>query len=328
MKQIIFSLSAILFTISIFAQAPQAINYQGVARNLAGNPLPNQNIGLQIAILQGSSSGIEVYKETHNTTTTELGLFSLQVGKGSVLIGNFELIDWSSEKYYLQIELDENGGENYTLIGSNELLSVPYALYAENSGNSTSKWTSNSKGIHYENGSVGIGTVDPNYPLDIIRNIDSGNRTLLNIENQNTSSRSSAALEVKSGSTERYTVLRMHGDDYSYSWWAKHGQLKTTGDGIIIEATKPNKSGGDIIFVNGSTGGNANIKTVNMKINGEGNVGIGTENPSEKLQIKSGDIYLEDINSGIILKSADGNCWRMKVSNLGQPEFNSVSCPN
>jgi hypothetical protein len=112
-------------------------------------------------------------------------------------------------------------------------------------------------------GNVGIGTSFPQYKLDIQDSISTGNRTLLNIENKDISTTSSAALEVKAGSLSNYSVFRMHGDNYDYSWWGKHGQLKTVGDGLIIEATKADKSGGDIVFVNGSTGGDQNIKTIN-----------------------------------------------------------------
>lgn len=134
MKQIIITFLAILFTTSIFSQVPQAFNYQGVARDLSGNPIPNQNIGLRIAILQGSTTGTEVYKEIQNITTSELGLFNLQIGKGTIVSGDFGAIDWGSDSHFLQIEMDENGGSNYQLIGTSQLLSVPYALYA----NSTS----------------------------------------------------------------------------------------------------------------------------------------------------------------------------------------------
>ncbi|MGB3463761.1 MAG: hypothetical protein WBA74_00750, partial [Cyclobacteriaceae bacterium] len=181
--------------------------------------------------------------------------------------------------------------------------------------------------VSYNTGNVGIGTESPDYLLDINSDISTGNRTLLNIENINQSTTSTAALEIKSGSSENYTVLRMHGDNYSYSWWGKHGQLKTVGDGLIIEATKADNSGGDIRFVNGSTGGSLNIKTVNMMITGAGNVGVGTDSPAAKLQIKSGDIYLEDISSGVIMKSPNGNCWRMTVDDSGAMVTTSVSCP-
>ena len=188
-------------------------------------------------------------------------------------------------------------------------------------------WDANNGNLSYVAGNVGIGTSSPSYLLDLNGNVSSGNRTFFNIQNNDMSTTSSAALEVKSGSSTNYTVLRMHGDNYSYSWWGRHGQLRTTGDGLIIEATKADNSGGDIVFVNGATGGNLNIKTINMMIDGTGNVGIGTENPESKLQVKSGDIYLEDINRGVIMKSPDGNCWRLTIDNTGNMVTTSISCP-
>lgn len=110
MKKIISTLAAILFTTILFAQAPQLINYQGVARNLTGAPLPSQAISLRISILSGSPTGTNEYTETHNITTNNLGLFSIQIGNGAVQSGSFSTIGWGTATHYLQLEMDENGG--------------------------------------------------------------------------------------------------------------------------------------------------------------------------------------------------------------------------
>lgn len=178
-----------------------------------------------------------------------------------------------------------------------------------------------------ENGNVGIGDSDPENALSIKGNITGGERTMLVINNTDGSNLSSAALEVKASSKINYTTLRMHGDNYSYSWWAKHGQLKTLGDGLIIEATKSDGAGGDIIFVNGETGGSNVEKTVNMLIDGNGNIGVGTTTPSSKLHVAEGDIYIENATKGVIMTSPNGNCWRMTVGNDGNPTFSAIDCP-
>ena len=116
-----------------YAQAPQAINYQAIARDLNGVEIGNQNIGIQINIRTGSSSGPIVYSETHQATTNAFGLYSLKIGRGVVGVGNFQTIGWSSGNQWLEILLDKNGGTNYISAGTSELLSVPYALYAEKS---------------------------------------------------------------------------------------------------------------------------------------------------------------------------------------------------
>ena len=95
-----------------FAQAPQAINYQAIARDLNGVEIGNQNIGIQINIRTGSSSGPIVYSETHQATTNTFGLYSLKIGRGVVGVGNFQTIGWSSGNQWLEILLDKNGGTN------------------------------------------------------------------------------------------------------------------------------------------------------------------------------------------------------------------------
>ncbi len=135
------------------------------------------------------------------------------------------------------------------------------------------------------NGFVGIGNSQPKNLLDISGDKTGDERTMFSINNTNTSTTSSAALELKSGSDINYTTLRMHGDNYNYSWWGKHGQLKTLGDGLIIEATKDDGTGGEIVFVNGQTGTTNVEKTVTMTINQTGDVGIGIQAPNYKLDV-------------------------------------------
>jgi|GEM_PF-791430 len=116
------------------AQAPQSFNYQAVARDASGNIIANQILAIRISILQGSSSGTLVYQESHNPITNQFGLFSIFVGQGIITSGTFSSIIWSSGNYWLQVELDPTGGNSYVVMGSTQLLSVPYALYAETSG--------------------------------------------------------------------------------------------------------------------------------------------------------------------------------------------------
>ncbi|MDD4210004.1 MAG: hypothetical protein PHI52_06675, partial [Bacteroidales bacterium] len=91
----------------------------------------NQAIGMQISILQGSTSGTEVYIETHTPTSNANGLVSLEIGNGTIVSGDFASIDWANGPYFIKTETDPTGGTNYTIIGTNQLLSVPYALHAK-----------------------------------------------------------------------------------------------------------------------------------------------------------------------------------------------------
>lgn len=125
----------ILVPTMIFSQtAPQKFNYQGVARDNVGNLLASQNIGLQVTIHQGSPTGTVVYSETHAMSTNTFGLFTVQIGGGSATVGSISSIDWSAGPFYSQISMDASGGTNYISMGTSQLLSVPYALYAETSG--------------------------------------------------------------------------------------------------------------------------------------------------------------------------------------------------
>ncbi len=115
------------------AQAPEKFSYQAVVRDASNNLVVNQTVGLQITIRQGMPGGTEVYQETHMGMTNANGLVSLEIGGGmSTMVGLFEDIDWGDGPYFLQTEVDPAGGTDYTIMGTSQLLSVPYALYAGN----------------------------------------------------------------------------------------------------------------------------------------------------------------------------------------------------
>jgi hypothetical protein len=134
MKKYFLSLLFVVTAIAIWAQAPQRFNYQAVARDEAGTPLSNQNVGFRFSILQGGENGTVVYSETQSLATNDFGLVNTSVGSGTVQSGNFSTINWGSNSFFLKVEMDPAGGNAYSLIGSNQLLSVPYALH---SGSST-----------------------------------------------------------------------------------------------------------------------------------------------------------------------------------------------
>ena len=112
------------------AQAPEAFSYQAVARDAGGDPLANTTVGVRFQLHQSTAVGAVVYAETHSPTTNELGLFSVEVGNGTPTTGTFEAIDWSAGPYFLEVGLDPAGGSSYTSVGTQQLLSVPYALHA------------------------------------------------------------------------------------------------------------------------------------------------------------------------------------------------------
>jgi hypothetical protein len=126
---------SLFWTICAFSQAPSKISYQAVVRDAANKLLVNGSVGLRISILQNSNTGTAVYVETQTSTTNNNGLVSIQIGAGTVTSGVFTDIDWKTGIYFIKTETDPLGGTNYTITGTSQILSVPYALYAEKSGN-------------------------------------------------------------------------------------------------------------------------------------------------------------------------------------------------
>ena len=132
MKKHLLILACLVFTtLSLYAQAPEKLNYQGIARNTNGLPMQNRNLGLRISILNGATA---VYVETNNVSTNGFGLYKLAIGAGIPVSGTMGTVDWSSGNKFIKVEIDPNGGTNYSTLGTNELLSVPYALFAASSG--------------------------------------------------------------------------------------------------------------------------------------------------------------------------------------------------
>jgi hypothetical protein len=116
------------------AQAPSKMSYQAVIRNSSNILVTNAPIGMKISIIQSSPNGTTVYAETQNSTSNENGLVSIEIGGGTIVTGNFTGIDWANGPYFIQTETDPNGGTNYTITGTSQLLSVPFALYSNKSG--------------------------------------------------------------------------------------------------------------------------------------------------------------------------------------------------
>jgi hypothetical protein len=130
MKNLILLIIGLFLITGIMAQAPQAFKYQAVARDVAGNVLANKMISFRISILPGSTSSGAVYSETHTKSTNSFGLIDLEIGNGTIVTGSISDIDWSSNIYFIKIEMDPLGGSAFQMMGTSQLLSVPYALHA------------------------------------------------------------------------------------------------------------------------------------------------------------------------------------------------------
>lgn len=180
----------------IEAQAPQSFNYQAVARDASGNILANTAVSIRISVHQGSSTGTIVYSESFAANTNQFGLFTLNIGQGAIESGLFGVINWGAGNYWMQVEMDPLGGTNFTDMGASQLLSVPFALYSDQSGtpgptgatgvtgptgilpagtasgNTTywdgTDWVLNSDNLYNSGSKIGIGTSNPTHKLDVI----------------------------------------------------------------------------------------------------------------------------------------------------------------
>jgi uncharacterized protein (TIGR02145 family) len=148
MRKLYSILVAVVISLSLFAQAPQKMSYQAVIRNNSDQLVKSSPVGMRISILQGSSSGTVVYTETQIPTTNANGLVSIEIGGGTPATGTFAGIDWSNGIYFVKTETDPSGGTSYSITGTSQIMSVPYALYANNINISTNSRPSD---LHVKN---------------------------------------------------------------------------------------------------------------------------------------------------------------------------------
>ncbi len=158
MKKLITLFVAMLAAYSLFAQSPQKMTYQAVIRNISNSPITNAPVKMRISILQGSASGTAVYSELHNPTTNANGLATIEIGSGTSTVGSIASINWGSGTYFLKTETDPTNSTNYSIVGTSQLLSVPYSLHSGNgvksiSDNGDTLYLSNGKKFFRANGS-------------------------------------------------------------------------------------------------------------------------------------------------------------------------------
>jgi hypothetical protein len=123
---------ALLTAFQISAQPSPFFKYQAVARDGSGTILAGKMVGFQISILKNNATGPVVYREIHQKNTNSFGLVDLEIGNGTSGLEEFDKIEWGSDKFFIKIEMDPLGGTAFQPMGTSQLLSVPYALYARN----------------------------------------------------------------------------------------------------------------------------------------------------------------------------------------------------
>jgi hypothetical protein len=222
-----------------------------------------------------------------------LGLVNISIGTGSVISGIMASLNWSGVQKYLKIEVDVTGGTNFTLMGTQQLVSVPYSLFADKAGSVLNQWQFNVNGIHYNGGKVGIGTALPEAKLSLVGD-ETGvtpdgvpdTRRFLFLNNKSTGQYSTVFSQFQAGASNTNTTLGHHASGYYVSDLADYGQLWSTGKGLVLRASpvsenEPNTS--VIKFMTGyssTTGSNER-----MRISETGYIGVGTRSPEAKLSL-------------------------------------------
>lgn len=177
MKKITTTVAAFLLMATLWAQAPEKMSYQAVIRNASNALVQTQGVGIQVTILKGGATGIPVFIETHNVTTNINGLVSLEIGAGTLVSGDITTIDWGADTYFIQTETDPTtaGGTNYTITGTTQLMSVPYALHAKTADNFTGTLTETDPvyGASIASGITAADTTSWNNNIDTDTHIDS-----------------------------------------------------------------------------------------------------------------------------------------------------------
>ena len=200
MRKLFTFLVAVLLTASVFAQSPEKMSYQAIIRNSSDQLVTNQTVGMQISILQSSTSGTVVYVETQTPTTNANGLVSLEIGSGTVASGDFATIDWANGPYFIKTETDPAGGTDYTITGTSQLLSVPYALHAKTAETVTG----------------GITETDPTFTSSQAANINATDITnLSNLSGVNTGDQDLSTLATKTALGDSTAQVRSEIPDVS-----------------------------------------------------------------------------------------------------------------
>jgi len=340
------------------AQVPNIINFQAQAVNNDGSIISNQAIKTRLSILD-TPTGVAVYSEVHSVTTSSAGLIGVGIGNGSIENGDFYSIKWEEYPKYIKVEIDLLNGAGYKLVSTSQLVTVPYSFFSAkadtslhdsdnqelivignqisisngNSVNIPSQWTTltsdpNLLGIKFTDGKTGeyefsngtptLGGVSVGLTVRNKKEFG-GSWSFLSLESSSlTSSRSKIDFKNPIGhysiETQDTTLLFYH--------WRGNG-------GTPILQYRPDLG---FLFQQGFVTPLGLNSTRRLMLIGEsGNIGIGdfdsVRKPKSKLQIQAGDVYIDAIGTGVILKSPNGGCWRVTIDDSGNLVKTAITCP-
>ena len=312
MKQLIFSLLFAIIAATSIAQTTGTFKYQAIARDSTGNVYADKPINLKISIIQGSMAGVAIYSEGHHIRSNNQGLIHIEIGKGTPITGKFETIDWGKNLHFIKTELDINESGSYINMGTSQILSVPYANYAQVAGVAKTaenvKWQSNSNDVYYELGNIGIGTKLPSANL----HINTNETASLKVESKNSQSVIQMISSQNYNPSLNFGVDGVAGSKGGIYFDNLYNQIvlranpeKTTDNELSLSSNGflgvGKKTPQHRLDVNGNLNVSGNILKNNIPLENfwtknnnnisfsSGNVGIGTANPNSKIDI-NGDI--------------------------------------
>ncbi len=322
LRFLFMAFTALVSFTSTHAQAPQVINYQAIVRDAAGNIVQNKAVNFRLSILDSGPSGTPQYIETQSKTTNQFGLVTFGIGQGTTVSGSMNAVTWATGNKFFKVELDINGGNSFTVMNTSQFLSVPYALYAANGGSGATGWgltgntavannylgTNNGQDLRFYtnntqkavitiDGNMSIGTSTPTSRLSLESNSDGSGvidgRFLLDLKNTSTSSASQAVMKFTAGNSGNYMNISQSASSYTIGPDADAGIVWANGTGGLILRASP-KSGSDpdvgaIRFLTGWNSATVNVTNERMRVQANGNVGIGISAPNTKLHLVGDD---------------------------------------
>ncbi len=319
MKSTLLFSAALIICTSLVAQLPQGISHQAVIRNAQGELVTLETIGMRVSILQGSAEGTAVFVETHQPESNENGLITYVIGSGTNVSGSFAEIEWANGPYFLKTEADPSGGTDYSITGTTQLMSVPFALHAQTSQDN--HWQISQNNIYRMDGNVGIGTNAPTQKLDIngqirLRGGSPGAGKVLTSSSNGTASWQPGGLILPfTGSTTSgtYGISITHNSATGFNGGGYFKSVSSSGLGVFGEATATSGNTFGLAGLTASTVGigvfgNATATTdINYGVYGQTNSSLGY-----------GGYFINNSQLGIGLKGKNTKAGGIGVYGLGQ----------